>query len=72
MTCPVCGLLNPEHTAVCDCGYDFATKTGGVYISFWRRHRTALITFGIVLGLIVAGAFALVLSLSRGWIQVDS
>src|SRR5262245_29225595 len=26
-TCPKCRLLNEPHAAVCDCGYDFASKT---------------------------------------------
>jgi hypothetical protein len=72
MTCPMCGLLNPADTAKCDCGYDFATNTGGVRISPSRRHRTVLIVLSVMLGLIAAGLLTLFLSLSRGWIQMDS
>ena len=26
MTCPNCGLINPDSALECDCGYDFAAK----------------------------------------------
>ena len=30
MLCPKCGLINPESAVLCDCGYDFSARTGGV------------------------------------------
>lgn len=29
MTCPVCKLINPPGSRVCDCGHDFITRVGG-------------------------------------------
>jgi len=29
MTCPACRLENPPTTPMCDCGYNFQTKSGG-------------------------------------------
>ena len=53
MTCPVCGLVNPEHTAKCDCGFDFDARKGGVPISFWRRYRALFIILGPIAALLL-------------------
>ena len=29
MKCPNCSLINPPTGMICDCGYNFKTKTGG-------------------------------------------
>ncbi len=29
MQCPVCRLISPPNSSVCDCGYDFANGKGG-------------------------------------------
>lgn len=38
MECPVCGLVNPPHSLLCDCGHDFAAGTGGSRPPLRVRH----------------------------------
>jgi hypothetical protein len=40
MTCPVCGLVSPEEAAMCDCGFSFATRSGGARPAVWKRYRS--------------------------------
>jgi hypothetical protein len=58
MTCPLCALVSPEGARVCDCGYDFETRTGGVRVSLWKRYRTILLFISpIILGLLAWALF---------------
>jgi hypothetical protein len=34
--CPTCGLINPDATPVCDCGFDFEARTGGKRPRPWQ------------------------------------
>jgi hypothetical protein len=53
MTCPVCGLENPDRAGKCDCGYDFDAQKGGVAISFWGRYRALFIILGPIAALLL-------------------
>jgi len=61
--CPKCGLINPDNSMRCDCGYDFAS--GEMKDSYLRRTITIskkdyekvqfLPMTGILLGLFIEG-----------------
>jgi hypothetical protein len=60
MECPVCGLINPPDSSLCDCGYDFGTQLGGSRPRFLVRDRGVFcLAFFIVGVIIVAGLFVL-------------
>ncbi len=54
MTCPVCGLENPERVVKCDCGFNFDARKGGTPVSFWRRYRAPIIIVGPFVALLLS------------------
>jgi hypothetical protein len=53
MECPVCRLINPPDTLLCDCGYDFKKGAGGKRTPFRKRHAGALLVAGLLASLLL-------------------
>jgi hypothetical protein len=66
MKCPVCGLLNPEGSSWCDCGYGFKIGAGGVGVPFRKRYRGLLFVAGMIV-LWIFMAFLTTWLHSSGW-----
>ena len=52
---------NPENAEICDCGYAFASGTGGVRPSLWKRSRAIRLVMGYLLVLLVGFALLFLL-----------
>ena len=49
MTCPTCGLENPESAQRCDCGLYFDRRMGGRPAPVWQRYAFPMLLVGTVL-----------------------
>jgi hypothetical protein len=79
MTCPHCGLINPDSAQRCDCGYDFAC--GHVKQSYLERparshgpttEQAAFRLAGVLLGLLAVPVMAVMAALSGFRLPADA